>query len=478
MKGEPVSFEALKALFFLTVLTLMVGRPALASDRAYSVYEFSEMMEMAKSPSVNSVADFLANLPLEIRDDFTLIHTSGSLQGSSYENPRALIYNQDGSLMMTFNGDPSQRGYEAVEVARFDQEKRKIEFYEIAYKADAKRATHGNHIPLAADDIAFEDPTRVISKANPMKCMFCHSAEPSRLQTIPQEQRLASYIWQSYDQWPQNYGSDDDYVSYGSNIANVPDELSKEIRALWKFKESVAPNSKRYSKLVFGYSKNSPFVDTPGPINISLRRNLLVGGMIIMNQSLQLAQILHDRLGSKTVLDHLYKQLLCRQFDDLDTNYSSPNAFEFDNEVFSGIEELLNSGRPIVNPSAVILPHDSFYGYRNWSSGIPSFLISSFSSVGISGHVLGAMFLVEARAFPNVENARRQLVDIYFPDGTEALSSSVGKSTNLSVELLEQAFEQFVDLDPDPLSSSELPRVEEERQNICTEVKAARQKNI
>ncbi len=54
---------------------------------------------------------FLAILPVEFRQNFTLIYKSEShMQQASPEKPRVLMFGSNGRLQITFNADRSQKG--------------------------------------------------------------------------------------------------------------------------------------------------------------------------------------------------------------------------------------------------------------------------------------------------------------------------------------------------------------------------------
>src|SRR6185437_3714157 len=88
-------------------------------------------------PDVATVAAFLHDLPKEYRDHYVLVHTSESLQGSSFERPRVLVAGLDGDFALAFTGSDAQARGNTVEMYSYDRESRAYEFREITF-ADGK----------------------------------------------------------------------------------------------------------------------------------------------------------------------------------------------------------------------------------------------------------------------------------------------------------------------------------------------------
>jgi hypothetical protein len=120
----------------------------------------------------------LDSLPDIFKNNFTLIYNSPSMQGSTFQHPRALLSNEDASLVITFNGDPEQRGYNHLEAVQFVKEEGRWEFY----------------------DLNFEGDTPQLSSPNPGVCMSCHQY-PGRTTADPRPN------WEPYNLWPNSYGS-------------------------------------------------------------------------------------------------------------------------------------------------------------------------------------------------------------------------------------------------------------------------------
>lgn len=117
--------------------------------------------------------NFLSALPTSLRRSHVLVIESKSTQFGSTENPRVILSNSDSTFLLAYSGDPNERGYNAVEVAIFDQENSEFVPYEIEITRDGKLL-----------DL----------QKNPAKCIRCHSEN-------------FRPIWNAYPFWPRFYGS-------------------------------------------------------------------------------------------------------------------------------------------------------------------------------------------------------------------------------------------------------------------------------
>jgi hypothetical protein len=159
--------------FHLTVLALAFAMPQAASSRGF---EFPDLQSQIETLRPKSVDDVLANMPASFRGRYTLMFASRSLQGASFEAPRAILYGPDARFIVTFNGDSAQRGYNSIETMEFDDATQQFRFREIAFSADG-------------DD----SQSVTISAANPGHCTICHGS-PARP------------IWDGQTLWPGAYG--------------------------------------------------------------------------------------------------------------------------------------------------------------------------------------------------------------------------------------------------------------------------------
>ena len=155
---------------------------------------FSGLKSLIKNEDIQTIEQLIPHLPYEMRRNYTLMYKSLSTQGSSFENPRAILFGQDAKLILTFNGSPEQRGFDRVEVMDYDPEDSIYNFHEITFRSSQKP---------------------IYSETNPKKCLECHSSHPK-------PNGLRKPIWRRYEKWIGAYGSIADMVS-----ANPTDERIK-----------------------------------------------------------------------------------------------------------------------------------------------------------------------------------------------------------------------------------------------------------
>jgi hypothetical protein len=169
-------------------LALGLAEPAPAGE-----FAFDSLSQVIAERHVGSVEELLAALPEDLRTHYSLIFSSRSLQGASFEHPRAVLFGSNAQLILTFNGDPSQHGFEAVETMEFDAHANRFIFREITFSLDQTQ------------------PAARISEPNPARCVACHD-HPARP------------IWDVPPAWPGVYGE-----RYGAGLSTV------ELRGLRRF---------------------------------------------------------------------------------------------------------------------------------------------------------------------------------------------------------------------------------------------------
>jgi hypothetical protein len=166
---------------------------------------FASLQALITEHSITTVDDLVKALPEPLRTEYTLVFRSRSLQGADYAHPRAVLFGADATLVVTFNGDPAQRGYDAVETMEFDATTDSFLFREIEF--------NGTGTP----------PT--ISNANPPRCVACHGT-PARP------------IWDTPPSWPGVYGE--------RYLRGLTAAEAKGIRAFL----AIQPTHPRYRSLV------------------------------------------------------------------------------------------------------------------------------------------------------------------------------------------------------------------------------------
>ncbi len=130
-----------------------------------------EIGSWVRRGEVRSVEDVVKRLPADLRARFVLMERSRSLQEASPQFPRTVLYGERGDLLISFNGEASQRGFGTLE----------------AIERDPARLTH----EIRSFD--FTGPTPRVSPPNPEICMKCHRS-------------FARPNWEPYPYWPGALG--------------------------------------------------------------------------------------------------------------------------------------------------------------------------------------------------------------------------------------------------------------------------------
>jgi hypothetical protein len=161
-------------------LVLGLAEPAPAGE-----FAFESLSQVIAEQHVGSVEELIAALPEDLRAHYSLVFSSRSLQDASFEHPRAVLFGSSAQLILTFNGDPSQHGFEAVETMEFDSHANRFIFREITFSSDRTQ------------------PAARISGPNPARCVACHD-HPARP------------IWDVPPAWPGIYGE-----RYGAGLSSM-----------------------------------------------------------------------------------------------------------------------------------------------------------------------------------------------------------------------------------------------------------------
>lgn len=162
--------------------------------------------------NIRTMDDFIAKLPSDLLTHFTLMHSSKSLHGSSFQEPRALLFGETGQWVVSFNGSSDQDAGDMVEMMIYDPKTKTYAFHELDFSSD----------------------TPVLHES-PAKCLACHGSNPRP-------------IWDHYNMWPGAYGAVDDRYT------------EKEYEYLTAFinKAPSHPRYKHLKKLKEGYTLSRP----------------------------------------------------------------------------------------------------------------------------------------------------------------------------------------------------------------------------
>lgn len=237
--------DLVRGILFLYLFLLSSFGLASQSVGAYqgspSRLSLNEVREILAQPNPpKSIEDFLAQVRAKspgLFENVILMYRSKSFQASSEEHPRAILYNQDATFVLSFNGLPSHRGFDRVEMMQFDPVGRRFEFRELA--------SAGGKLRLSA--------------ANPALCMACHQS-PLRQSPDPRPN------WEPYSRWPGAIGSEEGRLSehFQREIYRPEDDLHRaearrEHEILKKFVEGEAKSNPRYKLLDLDANKDSIF---------------------------------------------------------------------------------------------------------------------------------------------------------------------------------------------------------------------------
>jgi len=172
------------------------GCPSFTNEN-FTLTELTKIIR-TESCQVKTIDDVLGLLPERMRSRLALFYKSKSLQAphkTDYINPRAILSSVQGTapnlapaMMLSFNGEPSQRGYNRLEVLNLNPLARDgnvFNYHEIEFPEE-------NTVGALSWT---EAQTQIrISAANPAKCVQCHGT-PARP------------VFQQYPNWEGAYGS-------------------------------------------------------------------------------------------------------------------------------------------------------------------------------------------------------------------------------------------------------------------------------
>lgn len=147
------------------------------ADAAAGGLDFLALKQLITQQQLGSIETLLARLPAAFRAGYVLVFDSRSLQQASFSDPRAILFGDDARFILTFNGAPSQRGFDTLETMEFDADGARFVLREIEFRHSASGAP----------------PEVIYSQDNPEKCTVCHGNPPRP-------------VWDAYPSWPGIYG--------------------------------------------------------------------------------------------------------------------------------------------------------------------------------------------------------------------------------------------------------------------------------
>jgi hypothetical protein len=234
------------------ILTLVSAVAIARADQPVSpsvptapTFTFEDLMKLINTKHITSIDNLIPELPEALRHSYTLMRKTGSLQDASREAPRAILFGKDAKLILTFNGEPAQLGYDELEVIQFRDQTKEFEFR----------------------DINFAGGRLVVSKPNPIDCVSCHSGLNTNLGLRPN--------WMPYNQWFGAFGEHDDVPSDADKAALI------KVAKLPRYSALDHPND------IYPFS-NSEFD------NLNLRPNWRLSELLNRLQAQHLAHIIES----------------------------------------------------------------------------------------------------------------------------------------------------------------------------------------
>ena len=287
-------------------------------------FEYEDLVALIRDKELRKIDSVIENLPEEYLQNFTLAFGSRSLHGSSYDNPRAILFGNTAKLVLAFNGDPTHSQYHSLEAMQFRENSKVFELR----------------------SISFENGVRFSDK-NPPVCQNCHGIEPRP-------------IWSSYDyseienleHWPGFYGSTHD----------APVLNEREHKAYARFRKLAAEHPRyRFLKLDHPETDWYPFGD--GPYQHRFRPNNRLGNLLARLNAKRVANDLKNKTFFKrypnttllwllqckqaeqgqylsiikSLYDRDYEPLLHIKLDQFQSKYVEQVAFVFE-KLLSGLD--------------------------------------------------------------------------------------------------------------------------------------------
>lgn len=152
--------------------------------------EYSHIQKLIDKNKIQSIGQLLPVLPLELRKNILVIFESHSLQEASCENPRIILFSNNGLLSLAFNGSPTQEGFESLEIQEFDLQSRSFLYQEKVFAEDLSLRKQVDSLRAKA---TATDRKLFRQGLNPSRCLSCHHADPRP-------------NWEAYEHWPQTLG--------------------------------------------------------------------------------------------------------------------------------------------------------------------------------------------------------------------------------------------------------------------------------
>lgn len=234
------------------------------------VFTYDQLVNLIQTQHIQSLEQLLPQLPVAMRSNYTLVHQSRSTQHASYENPRVILFGQNGQLTCAFNGAPEQTGFYSLECFQFVPHLRKFDFHEIRFPSAQS----------SEKDVLFSVANKNVN--GQPTCLGCHGADPRP-------------HWNGYSTWPGAYGSDDDTL--GIDLSQYTNFVARR------------PTHPRYKWLIQGNSPTDPYMGAS--YDILHRPNLRFSDLVGRMNALRTTRILQQSVPEWQSLAFAVKALKC-----------------------------------------------------------------------------------------------------------------------------------------------------------------------
>jgi hypothetical protein len=253
----------------IAIVCLVVQACASAGDRsdaqesAASVephrFAYEDLVALIDGNGFTRLEEVLSALPRDLRSNYTLMYTSGSLQEASDTNPRVILFGADARLTCAFNGDPSQVGFDSLECFQFRESERSFDFRQIRFPTSSNGLTR---VAFSASDQTTDGTVR---------CSGCHRPDPRP-------------NWDGYNTWAGAYGSKDDGLRAGNEASRY---------ARFVARRAAHP---RYRTLIQDTSATAPYTLDGHAADVSFRPNLRFSDAAGRMNAFRAARILESHM--------------------------------------------------------------------------------------------------------------------------------------------------------------------------------------
>lgn len=239
--------------------------------------------------------------------NFVTIAESESLQGSSVRNgkvyPRVMLKSPNSELMVTFNTDPQAKGYNTLEIMRWNGKQGRYEFQELSFNQNGS----GGHVDLTGQ-----------------KCVECHKENPRP-------------NWDTYRAWAGVVPSRDDMLEMNVTDGQFDQKkgMQPDARAYLNFLDQVADakDKKTNSRLAFldipfdTKRQLGPYVEAAGKTRLTEREKVDIIKQRVQKDGFYRIRHQPDK---EEVDSRGNSNGLVYNFDGKTAPYAGPSQFAFD----------------------------------------------------------------------------------------------------------------------------------------------------